>query len=127
MVGWNPEDDYHIYAVENRPDSVVFYVDNVRVASKPNLFWHMDMYLTLSLGLRKPFEVYDEWGVRTPVDPDGLDRAGLDTVGEFVDPDSPEKFTSVMYVDYVRSWKRDYSMFESGKRGFTDEDKINFQ
>lgn len=127
LVGWNPEDDYHIYAVENRPDSVVFYVDNVRVASKPNLFWHMDMYLTLSLGLRKPFEVYDEWGVRTSVDPDGLDRAGLDTVGEFVDPDSPEKFTSVMYVDYVRSWKRDYSMFESGKRGFTDEDKINFQ
>lgn len=126
-VNWNPEDDYHIYAVENRPDSVVFYVDNVRVASKPNYFWHMDMYLTLSLGLRTPFEKYDADGQRLAVNPDDLDKSQLDTEGEFVDSASPHMFSSVMYVDYIRSWKRDYSNFESLKRAFTDKDKQDFK
>ena len=126
-VSWNPEDDYHVYAVENRPDSVVFYVDNVRVASKPNYFWHMDMYLTLSLGLRTPFEKYEADGQRLAVNPDGLDKSVLDNEGEFINPESPQRFTSVMYVDYIRSWKRDYENFESSKRAFTDEDKQRFK
>ncbi len=55
---WNGEKSFHTYAVENRPDSVVFYIDNKRVAAKPNYFWHKDMHLILSLGLRTPFEKY---------------------------------------------------------------------
>ena len=41
--------------------------------------------------------------------------------------ESPQRFTSVMYVDYIRSWKRDYENFESSKRAFTDEDKQRFK
>lgn len=126
-VSWNPEDDYHVYAVENRPDSVVFYVDDKRVASKPNYFWHMDMYLTLSLGLRTPFEKYDDSQNRIAINPSTLDKSTLDKDGEFVNPDKPHEFTSVMYVDYVRSWKRDYTKFENLNREFTDEDKQTFK
>lgn len=87
----------------------------------------MDMYLTLSLGLRNPFEKYDADGQRLPVNPDGLDKSVLDNEGEFIDPESPQRFASVMYVDYIRSWKRDYENFESSKREFTDEDRQRFK
>ncbi|MFI3319028.1 MAG: family 16 glycosylhydrolase [Rikenellaceae bacterium] len=102
-VKWDPEKDFHIYACENRPDSVVFYIDNKRVASKPNYFWHMDegMYVTLSLGLRTPFESYQGT------------RHGVATTKEQADAAG---FPSSMIVDYVRCYERDYSEFPSLKR-----------
>ncbi len=90
---WVPEDDFHIYGVENRPDSVVFYIDNKRVASKPNYFWHLDMYLCLSLGIRKPFEYYTKDGARfaSPTTEQEAEAAG---------------FPATMEIEWIRSYHR---------------------
>ncbi len=108
-VDFDPEDDYHIYACENRPDSVVFYIDNKRVASKPNYFWHLDegMYVTLSLGMRTPFETYK--GGRQPI---ATTAEQAQTAG----------FPTDMIVDYVRAYRRDYSKFPSNKRRFVRDE-----
>lgn len=95
------EKDFHVYAVENRPDSVVFYIDNRRVASKPNYFWHKEMYIILSLGLRTPYEKYV-----------GSQRTALPVTEEET---SKAGFPCAMEVDYIRSWKRDYSGFKSSE------------
>ncbi len=108
-VEWDPEDDYHIYACENRPDSIVFYIDNKRVASKPNYFWHLDegMYVTLSLGMRTPYETYQ--GGRQPIP---TTKETAQTAG----------FPTNMIIDYVRVYKRDYSNFPSNIREFNREE-----
>lgn len=108
-VDWDPESDYHTYACENRPDSIVFYIDNKRVASKPNCFWHMDegMYVTLSLGMRTPYETYE--GGRQPVKT--TERKALKA-----------GFPTDMIIDYVRVYERDYSSFENNKRPFNRAD-----
>ncbi|MFR9495984.1 MAG: family 16 glycosylhydrolase [Rikenellaceae bacterium] len=111
-VDFDPEEDYHIYACENRPDSIVFYIDNKRVASKPNYFWHLDegMFVTLSLGMRTPYETYV--GGRQPVatTKNEAEKAG---------------FPTDMIIDYVRAYRRNYSEFLSSQREFKREDFIN--
>lgn len=89
-VDFDPRDDYHIYAVENRPDSIFWYIDDKLVAKKRNYYWHLPMQVTLSLGLRPPYEYYDENGVRHPDWEKGTD----------------EGFPSDMKVDYIRIWER---------------------
>ncbi len=113
LVDFDPEDDYHTYACENRPDSIVFYIDNRRVASKPNIYWHLDqgMYVTLSLGLRTPYEEYVE-GVRQPVE---TSEAAARDAGFPVD----------MIIDYVRVYERDYSGFPSDPQSKFDEAHFN--
>ncbi len=108
-VDFYPDDDYHIYACENRPDSGVFYLDNVRVGGKKNYYWHMDegMYITFSLGMRTPYEFYDDDGVRQPT---VLTDEQIAVVNEI--------FPSSMYVDYVNSYTRDYSDFPSSEIHF---------
>ncbi|MGB7327208.1 MAG: kappa-carrageenase [Rubripirellula sp.] len=85
---WDPRDDYHTYAVENTPDTIVWYIDGTEVGRKPNLYWHLPMHLTLSLGLRHPFEAYKN-GQRIPV----LEKTTADG------------FPTAMVVDYVRVWQ----------------------
>ena len=97
---WDPREDYHLYAVENSPESITWYIDGKEVAKKPNLYWHLPMHVTLSLGLRHPFETY-KGGVRSPV-PEETTTAG---------------FPTTMSVDYVRVWKRDQP--QSSQRGLT--------
>lgn len=108
-IDWDPEEDYHIYACENRPDSVVFYIDNKRVASKPNYFWHLDegMYVTLSLGMRTPYETY---------------KAGRQPIATTAEQASEAGFPTDMVVDYVRAYTRDYSSFPSLKRSFNRDE-----
>lgn len=107
-VDWDYRDDFHIYACENRPDSIIWYIDNEKVAARPNYYWHMNMFLTLSLGLRSPFEVYKS-GERLPV-PTTYQQS------------KNAGFPTQMYVDYVKVWRRkDYSQFKSLKRNFTFE------
>ncbi|MFR9534467.1 MAG: family 16 glycosylhydrolase [Rikenellaceae bacterium] len=110
-VDFDPEDDYHIYACENRPDSIVFYIDNKRVASKPNYFWHLDegMFVTLSLGMRTPYETYV--GGRQPV---ATTKNEAEEAG----------FPTDMIIDYVRAYRRDYKEFPSNKRDFNRDDFI---
>lgn len=86
---WDPRDDYHIYACENRPDSVIFYVDNQRIGAKKNLYWHLPMNLTLTMEPRKPHHRYVDGG-REPV-PEAATKEG---------------FPTTMEVDWVRIWRK---------------------
>ncbi|MFI3305526.1 MAG: family 16 glycosylhydrolase [Rikenellaceae bacterium] len=115
-VEWYADDDFHIYGCENRPDSIVFYLDNVRVGGKKNSYWHMDegMYITFSQGLRTPFENYgDDGGTRQPT---------ATTEEEAI----AAGFPTSMYVDYIRSYRRkgdhDYSAFRNNEKAFDVND-----
>jgi beta-glucanase (GH16 family) len=86
---WDPREDYHVYAVENSRDWIKWYIDGKQVAKKPNLYWHLPMHATLSLGLRYPFVAYNDGG-RVPVP----------------EKTTAEGFPTTMSVDYVRIWQR---------------------
>jgi len=86
---WDPRQDYHVYAVENSRDWIVWYIDGKEVAKKPNLYWHLPMHVTLSLGLRYPFVAYKD-GDRVPVP----------------EKTTAEGFPTSMSVDYVRVWQK---------------------
>lgn len=86
---WDPREDYHVYGVENSRDWITWYIDGKEVAKKRNLYWHLPMHVTLSLGLRYPFVAYKEGG-RVPVP----------------EKTSAEGFPTKMSVDYVRVWQR---------------------
>lgn len=106
LVKWDTRDDFHVYACENRPDSIIWYIDNCRVASLPNYYWHLPMQVTLSLGARTPFVRWEN-GLQFPV-PTTKEQA--DAAG----------FPSTMQVDYIRTWERkDYSPFKSSKREYS--------
>ncbi len=103
---WDPRDDYHVYAVENSRDEIVWYIDGQEVARKPNLYWHLPMHLTLSLGLRYPFVAY-EGGERVAVPEQTTD----------------EGFPTSMSVDYVRVWQR---AEDAKKKSATDWTKAEY-
>ena len=88
---WDPRDDYHVYAVENSKEWIVWYIDGKEVARKKNLYWHLPMRLTLTMEARPPL----------------IRWAGVD--GREPDPENctPDGFPTEMEVDYVRSWVRD--------------------
>ncbi|MBU2951017.1 family 16 glycosylhydrolase [Tamlana agarivorans] len=93
---WDPTADFHIYGCEVNKNEIIWYVDGVEVARKPNLYWHRPMNVTLSLGLRKPFvKFYDNRNnaVNPEVDPDAQAKLG--------------GMPTTMYVDYVRVWEKD--------------------
>ena len=86
---WDPREEYHVYAAENSEDWIVWYIDGKEVARKPNLYWHLPMHVTLSLGLRYPFVAYKDGG-RIPV----------------AEKTTAEGFPTMMSVDYVRVWQK---------------------
>ncbi|WP_372725785.1 kappa-carrageenase [Novipirellula sp.] len=88
VAPWDPRDDYHLYAVENTENWVVWYIDGKEIGRKPNLYWHLPMHITFSLGLRYPFEGYQN-GNRVPV----------------YEKTTNEGFPTAMSVDYVRVWQ----------------------
>ena len=89
LAPWDPRDDYHTYGVWSRPDSIFWYVDGVERGAKKNVYWYLPMHLTVSMGLRAPYERYIN-GVRTIVPyPDSIPEPG---------------FPTEMYCDYVRFW-----------------------
>lgn len=86
---WDPREEYHIYAVENTKDEIIWYIDGKEVARKPNLYWHLPMHVTLSMGLRYPFVKYEN-GERLRVP----------------EKTTAEGFPTAMSVDYVRVWRK---------------------
>lgn len=86
---WDPREDFHVYGVENTRDWITWYIDGKEVARKPNLYWHLPMHVTLSLGLRYPFVAYQDGGRKT--------------VPEKTTADG---FPTTMSVDYVRVWQK---------------------
>ena len=106
LAPWDPRDDYHIYGVWNRLDSIFWYVDGVERGSKKNYYWHLPMYPTVSMGLRTPYERYIN-GVRTVMPyPDSIPEAG---------------FPTEMYCDYVRSWKTDPQLYADREKYYDAE------
>ena len=87
---WDPRDDYHVYAVENSKEWIVWYIDGKEVARKPNLYWHLPMNVALTLEARPPLI---RW----------VPPAGREPVPENC---TPEGFPTEMKVDYVRCWVR---------------------
>lgn len=88
-ASWDPREDYHVYAVLNTREEIVWYIDGKEVGRKPNLYWHLPMHLTLSLGLRHPFVKYQDGKMVS------VPEAKTD-----------EGFPTSMAVDYVRVWQR---------------------
>ncbi len=90
LAPWDPRDEYHTYGVWNRLDSIFWYVDGVQRGAKKNYYWHLPMHLTVSMGLRTPYERYIR-GVRTVMPfPDSVPEPG---------------FPTEMFCDYVRVWE----------------------
>lgn len=94
-VDFDPRDDFHVYGAEVTEEYVTWYLDGEQVAQKPNLYWHLPMRVTLSLGLRRPHVTYNCSGVF-----EGLDRC---PVPENATSDG---YPSAMEVEWVRVFKR---------------------
>ena len=90
VAPWDPRDEYHTYGVMNRIDSIFWYVDGIERGRKKNYYWHLPMHLTVSMGLRTPYEKYIQ---------------GVRTVMEYPERISVPGFPTEMYCDYVRVWE----------------------
>ena len=86
---WDARDEFHTYGVLSRPDSIFWYVDGVERGRKENLYWHLPMHITVSMGLRRPFVTYV-----------GANRFPVP------EETTTEGFPTEMYCDYVRVWER---------------------
>lgn len=75
-VQWDPSADFHTYALMWTPESIIHLVDGVTISSQANRYWHREMDVVLSIGLRAPL---DDWP-------------------------SASGFPTAMIVDYVRCW-----------------------
>ena len=84
---FDPREDFHTYGCEVAPDTITWYVDGLEVGRKKNEYWHRDMNVALSLGLRPPYAKFIAEGL-VPVS------------------DQPaDSFPTSMMVDYVRVWE----------------------
>lgn len=90
---FDPRDDFHIYGAEVTPETITWYIDGVQVAQKPNLYWHLPMHVTLSLGLRYPHVSYNKC-------PAGFVRCAVPENA------TAEGYPSAMQVDWVRVYKK---------------------
>ena len=87
-ASWDPRDDFHVYACENTPEKITWYIDGVKVSEKKNLYWHLPMSVTFTMELRPPLIAWAGEAGRVPVP----------------DASTAEGFPTEMEVDYVRCW-----------------------
>ncbi|QEG02645.1 Kappa-carrageenase precursor [Stieleria maiorica] len=85
---FDPRDDFHTYGCEVTPETITWYIDGKPIGQKQNRYWHREMNVALSLGLRPPYSTYTVKGF-VPSDVEGNDE-----------------FPTTMKVDYVRVWDR---------------------
>ena len=91
----DPSKTYHIYGCEVNETEIIWYVDGVKIATKPNTYWYRPMNVTLSLGLRRPFVVFS--------------NNANHAVNPLTDPDASKQLAGMpttMSVDYVRVWTK---------------------
>ena len=93
-ASFDPTKEFHVYGCEVNTTEIIWYVDGVRVASKPNTYWYRPMNVTISLGLRVPFVQFVN-NAFTAVDPVANERANKQL----------SAIPTTMLVDYVRVWK----------------------
>lgn len=77
-------DGFHVYALEWRPDDLLFFVDGQRVFRKGAHYIHEDLYLLVNLALGSK-------------DPNWIP-----------DPDQSTDFSQTLQVDYVRAFRRSH-------------------
>jgi len=88
IAPWDPRDAFHVYGCHVTRDAITWFIDGQEVARAENKYWHLPMRVTLSLGLRAPYERHVE-SERLPVPERSL----------------PAGFPTEMTVDYVRVWR----------------------
>ena len=59
--------DYHVYACENTPEKITWYIDGEKIAEEENLYWHLPMSVTLTMELRPPLIRFGGVDGREPV------------------------------------------------------------
>ncbi|WNJ20573.1 family 16 glycosylhydrolase [Pontibacter sp. G13] len=101
VAPWDPRDDFHTYGVWNRLDSIFWYVDGIQRGAKKNVYWHLPMYVTVSMGLRTPYERYIN---------------GVRTVMPYPDSDPEPGFPTEMFCDYVRVWDTPAQLYADKSR-----------
>ena len=90
MAPWDPRDDFHTYGCENTPEKITWYIDGIKVAEAENKYWHLPMYVTLTMEPRPPL----------------IRWAGVDGREPVPEASTPDGFPTHMEVDYVRAWTR---------------------
>lgn len=100
---FDPSEDFHTYAVENRKDTIFWYVDGKLIGQKPNLYWHRPMHVIFSMGLRRQFIKYNAKCQRA--DPN---------LAQATTSFAPEDTT--MQVDYVKVWEALPSLWVDDKK-----------
>ena len=106
VAPWDPRDDYHTYATWNRLDSIFWYVDGVQRGAKKNYYWHKPMFMTVSLGLRTPYERY----------------INGERLAEYYPESAPEPgFPTEMYCDYVRAWNTPAQIYADREKYYDAE------
>lgn len=110
VAPWDPRDEYHTYGVWNRVDSIFWYVDGIQRGAKKNHYWHLPMHLTVSMGLRTPYERYID---------------GVRTVMPFPDTRPEPGFPTEMYCDYVRVWNTDPQLYADREKYYNASFPVN--
>ncbi len=88
---FDPRDGFHIYACENTPEKITWFIDGIPVASVTNHNWHLPMTLTINLEPRPPLI---RWGKPGEQDRVPVRRAS-----------TSKGFPITAEVDYIRVWK----------------------
>jgi len=88
---FDPRDGFHIYACENTPEKITWFIDGIAVASVTNHNWHLPMTVTLNLEPRPPLI---RWGKPGEEDRVPVRRAS-----------KSKGFPITAEVDYIRVWR----------------------
>ncbi len=91
----DPSKNYHVYGCEVNDDEIIWYVDGVKIASKPNTSWNRPMNVTASLGLRRPFVKFSN----------NANRA-VNPLEDLIAKKQLEGMPTTMLVDYIRVWEK---------------------
>ena len=99
-VGGNFSDNFHVYAVDWRPGSIVWYIDGQPVSwlSNPQVDYE-EMYVILNLA------VGGDW-INFPANIGGLGRSENDLYPTIEEQDPMVFGNPVMEIDYVRVYRR---------------------
>lgn len=113
---WDPRDEFHTYGVWNRLDSIFWYVDGIQRGAKKNHYWHLPMHITVSMGLRTPYEKYID---------------GIRTVMPYPESSPEPGFPTEMFCDYVRVWNTTPQLFTETEnyenKEFSNQNNLEFE
>ncbi|WP_282080348.1 Ig-like domain-containing protein [Aquimarina algiphila] len=102
---FNPGDEFHTYAVENRKDSIIWYLDGIRIGAKPNTTWHLPMRMIFSMGMRRWFVNFnDPCSGRGPAEPFFTNPKEDPNAKPVTEANWPVD-DATMEVEYVKSWQ----------------------